>query len=129
MRGSTRIGLRSYTGPTSEIASPRHKEDARMADEGKEKPGGRKSDEAQSAPAMTAPPMRMRQRAPALTKAELRPQAAQALASATKPIVKLPTKLVRQCGRCGEFCSVMVEPGQAPPEFKCKSCDAPSQRG
>ena len=63
------------------------------------------------------------------TKAELRAQAAQALASATKPIVKLPTKLVRQCGRCGEFCSVMVEPGEAAPEFKCKSCDAPAQRG
>jgi len=96
-----------------------------MADQGKEKPDGRKSDD-MAAPAPA--PMRMRQRAPALTKAELRAQADQALASATKPIVKLPTKLVRQCGRCGEFASVMVEPGQAPPEFKCKSCDAP-QRG
>jgi hypothetical protein len=91
-----------------------------MADQGEEKPGGRKSEDmAEPAP----PPMR-RQRAPALTKAELRAQADQALASATKPIVKLPTKLVRQCGRCGEFGSVMVEPGQAAPEFKCKSCDA-----
>jgi hypothetical protein len=36
---------------------------------------------------------------------------------------------VRQCGRCGEFCSVMVEPGETPPEFKCKSCDAPARRG
>jgi hypothetical protein len=97
-----------------------------MADQGKEKPGVRKTDEmAPPAPA----PMRMRQRAPVLTKAELRAQADQALASATKPIVKLPTKLVRQCGRCGEFGSVMVEPGQTPPEFKCKSCDAPTQRG
>ena len=96
-----------------------------MADQGNEKPGGRKTEDmVPPAPA----PMRMRQRAPALTKAELRAQADQALASATKPIVKLPTKLVRQCGRCGEFVSVMVEPGQAPPEFKCKSCDAP-QRG
>jgi ribosomal protein S14 len=43
--------------------------------------------------------------------------------AATKPIVKLPTKLSRQCGRCGEFNSVMVEPGQAPPAFVCKSCD------
>jgi hypothetical protein len=98
-----------------------------MADQGKEKPAGSKAPDAQSAPAMTAP--RARQRAPALTKAELRAQANQALASATKPIVKLPTKLVRQCGRCGEFCSVMVEPGETPPEFKCKSCDAAARRG
>jgi hypothetical protein len=105
------------------------KEDAGMADQGDEKPGGRKAEEAQRAPEMTAPPRVVRQRAPALTKAELRAQAAQALASATKPIVKLPTKLVRQCGRCGEFCSVMVEPGEPAPEFKCKSCDAPTQRG
>jgi hypothetical protein len=104
-----------------------------MADQGKEKPSGRKAEDAERAPEMMAPPAaappRLRQRAPALTKAELRAQANQALASATKPIVKLPTKLVRQCGRCGEFCSVMVEPGQTPPEFKCKSCDAPTQRG
>jgi hypothetical protein len=98
-----------------------------MADQGNEKPGGRKTED-MAPPAPAPAPMRMRQRAPALTKAELRAQADQALASATKPIVKLPTKLVRQCGRCGEFVSVMVEPGQAPPEFKCKSCDAP-QRG
>jgi hypothetical protein len=50
------------------------------------------------------------------------------MAAVTKPIVKLPTKLVRQCGRCGEFSSVMVEPGQEPPEFKCKSCDKPTKR-
>jgi hypothetical protein len=108
------------------IAPPMHKEDARMADQGKEKPDGGKTEDAQRTPGMTVPPPR-RQRAPALTKAELRAQADQALASATKPIVKLPTKLVRQCGRCGEFCSVMVEPGQTPPEFKCKSCDAPQR--
>jgi hypothetical protein len=111
------------------IAPPMHKEDARMADQGKDKPGTRKTEDAPRPPGIVAPPPRMRQRAPALTKAELRAQADQALASATKPIVKLPTKLVRQCGRCGEFCSVMVEPGQTPPEFKCKSCDAPTQRG
>jgi hypothetical protein len=99
-----------------------------MADHGDEKPGGRKAEDAQDAAGMMAPPARVRLRAPALTKAELRAQAAHALASATKPIVKLPTKLVRQCGRCGEFCSVMVEPGEAAPEFKCKSCDAPAQR-
>ena len=100
-----------------------------MADQGKEKPGGRKTEDAPPTSGAMAPPMRVRQRAPALTKAELRAQADQARASATKPIVKLPTKLVRQCGRCGEFASVMVEPGQTPPEFKCKSCDAPAQRG
>jgi len=70
-----------------------------------------------------------RKRGPPLTKAELRAQGDRAVAAATTPIVKLPTKLVRQCGRCGEFASVMVEPGQTPPEFKCKSCDAPAQRG
>ena len=69
--------------------------------------------------------MRDRGRGPALTKAELRAQADRAVTAATKPIVKLPTKLVRQCGRCGEFCSVMVEPGQPAPEFKCKVCDRP----
>ena len=69
-----------------------------MADQDEEKPGGRKSDDvAEPAP----PPMRMRQRAPALTKAELRAQADQALASATKPIVKLPTKLVRELRSLG----------------------------
>src|SRR5947199_10088995 len=92
-----------------------------MADQDGEQPGGRKGDDV-AGPA--APARRMRQRAPALTKGELRTQTGQALASATKPIVRLPTKLVRQCARCGEFGSVMVEPGQAAPEFKCKSCDA-----
>jgi hypothetical protein len=81
-----------------------------MAD--KEKPAGK-----------SAEPPKPRLRAPPMTKAELRAQADLAMAAATKPVVKLPTKLVRQCGRCGEFSSVMVEPGEAPPEFKCKSCD------
>ena len=45
------------------------------------------------------------------------------MAAATKPIVKLPTKHVRQCGRCGEFTTVMVEPGHPVPPFKCKICD------
>jgi hypothetical protein len=67
--------------------------------------------------------MKQRRRLPPLTKAELRAQGDQAMAAATKPIVKLPTKLVRQCGRCGEPTTVMVEPGEAPPAFKCKSCD------
>jgi hypothetical protein len=56
---------------------------------------------------------------------EQRAAGQQAMAQAIKPIVKLPTKLVRQCGRCGEFGSVMVEPGQPAPEFKCKVCDRP----
>ena len=99
-----------------------------MTEQGKDKQGTPKSEDPGRAPEMAAPAPRMRTRAPALTKAELRAQADKAMASATKPIVKLPTKLVRQCGRCGEFCSVMVEPGEAPPEFKCKSCDAPAQR-
>ena len=47
--------------------------------------------------------MKQRQRAAPMTKAELRAQSEQAMAMATKPIVKLPTKLVRQCGGCGEY--------------------------
>ena len=70
--------------------------------------------------------MKERRRAPPMTKEELRAQGEQAMAATTKPIVKLPTKIVRQCGRCGEFTSVMVEPGQATPEFKCKSCNKPA---
>jgi hypothetical protein len=62
-------------------------------------------------------------RGPALTKAEMRAQADAAIAAATKPVVKLPTKLSRQCGRCGEITAVMVEPGDPAPPFKCKSCD------
>jgi hypothetical protein len=67
--------------------------------------------------------MNERRRGPPLTKAELRAQGDLAMAAATKPVQKLPTKIVRQCGRCGEFSSVMVEPGEAPPAFRCKSCD------
>jgi len=65
----------------------------------------------------------MKQRLPPLSKADMRAAAERAVAQANKPIVKLPTKLTRQCGRCGEFASVMVEPGEEPPEFKCKVCD------
>ena len=50
------------------------------------------------------------------------------MANATKPIVKLPTKLTRQCGKCGEVTSVMVNPGDAPPAFKCKRCTRASRR-
>ena len=53
----------------------------------------------------------------------MRAQADAAIAGATKPVVKLPTKLSRQCGRCGEITSVMIEPGGETPAFKCKSCD------
>jgi hypothetical protein len=65
----------------------------------------------------------MKPRRPPLSKAEMRAAADRAVAQSTKPIVKLPTKLTRQCGRCGEFASVMVEPGQEAPEFQCKVCD------
>ncbi|HLQ93853.1 MAG TPA: hypothetical protein VK148_27865 [Xanthobacteraceae bacterium] len=65
----------------------------------------------------------MKQRLPPLSKAEMRAAAERAVSQASKPIVKLPTKLTRQCGRCGEFASVMVEPGEEAPEFKCKVCD------
>jgi hypothetical protein len=73
--------------------------------------------------------MKRRVRGPALTKAELRARGEEAMAAATKPVVKLPTKLVRQCGRCGEFSSVMVEPGEEAPAFKCKVCDKPARDG
>jgi hypothetical protein len=98
------------------------KEDARMADRRTGKPGGRKTKDAHRT-------LGMRRRGPALTKTELRAQGDQAMAAFTRPIVKLPTKLERKCGRCGESISVMVQPGQAPPEFKCKSCDQTTQRG
>jgi hypothetical protein len=71
--------------------------------------------------------MTRRPKAPPTTKAELRAQAERAVASVGKPIVKLPTKLVRQCGRCGESNAVMVEPGDLPPEFRCKHCDGPAK--
>jgi hypothetical protein len=71
--------------------------------------------------------MRDRRRAPPLSKAELRAQGDRAVAAASKPIVRLPTKVVRQCGRCGETSSVMVEPDQPLPDFRCKRCDAPAQ--
>ncbi|MEA2930266.1 MAG: hypothetical protein QOG38_2694, partial [Hyphomicrobiales bacterium] len=37
--------------------------------------------------------------------------------------VKLPTKLMRQCGKCGEMTAVMIDPGAATPPFQCKRCD------
>src|ERR671937_864836 len=53
--------------------------------------------------------MKQRRRGPALSKAELRAQAEQAAAATNKPILKLPTKVVRQCGRCGEPSTVIVD--------------------
>jgi hypothetical protein len=96
-----------------------------MADGGKGNPGGSKAEDARRTPGMMAPFSKARVRGPALSKAELRAQGQQAMAMATKDVVKLPTKIVRQCGRCGESSSIMVEPGHATPAFKCKSCDAP----
>jgi hypothetical protein len=61
-----------------------------------------------------------------MTKAELRAQGIQALAQVTTPIIKLPMKIRRQCGRCGDFNSVLVEPGQAVPAFKCSACGYPA---
>lgn len=72
--------------------------------------------------------MAHRPKGPPMTKAELRAHAEKAIAAATKPITKLPTKLLRQCGRCGESSAVMVEPGDPPPPFQCKHCDGPAKR-
>jgi hypothetical protein len=107
---------------TEKVATLKRKEDARMADWRTGKPGGRKTKDAHRTPGM-------RRRGPALTKAELRAQGDQAMAAFTGPIVKLPTKLERKCGRCGESSSVMVQPGQTPPEFKCQSCNQATLRG
>jgi hypothetical protein len=65
-------------------------------------------------------------RQPAMTKAQLRAQGIQALAQATTPIIKLPMKVRRQCVGCGDFNSVLVEPGQAVPAFKCSACGYPA---
>jgi hypothetical protein len=67
--------------------------------------------------------MKQRPQSPSLTKAELRAQGDHAVSTANKPIIKLPTNLVRKCGRCGESSSVMVQAGQGPPKFTCKFCD------
>jgi len=67
--------------------------------------------------------MTYQRRGPPLTKAELRAQGDLAMATATKAVIKLPTKHTRQCGRCGETTSVMVEPGGTLPAFVCRRCD------
>jgi hypothetical protein len=57
-----------------------------------------------------------------MSKAELRAQGVQALAQASKPVMKLPMKIKRQCARCDHFNSVLVEPGEAVPAFECLAC-------
>ena len=59
-------------------------------------------------------PFKRKPRQPAMTKAQLRAQGVQALVQATTPIIKLPMKIRRQCV-CGDFNSVLVEPGEAVP--------------
>ena len=71
-------------------------------------------------------PFNPKRRSPVLSKAELRAEGIQALAQVTKPIIKLPTKIRRQCGRCGNFESVLVAPGDAVPAFKCSACGYPA---
>ena len=71
-------------------------------------------------------PFKPKPRQPPMTKAELRAQGIQALGQVTTPIIKLPMKIRRQCGRCGDFNSVLVEPGQAVPAFKCSACGYPA---
>ena len=70
----------------------------------------------------TMAPFKPKPRQPPMTKAELRAQGIQALAQVTTPIIKLPMKIRRQCGRCGDFNLVLVEPRQAAPAFKCSAC-------
>jgi hypothetical protein len=56
-----------------------------------------------------------------MTKAELRAQGIQAIAQTTTPITKLPMKIKRRCGGCGDFNTVLVA-GEAVPAFKCSAC-------
>jgi hypothetical protein len=75
----------------------------------------------------TMAPFKPKPRQPPMTKAELRAQGIKALAQATTPIIKLPMKIRRQCGRCGDFNSVLVEPGQVVPAFECSACGYPAE--
>jgi hypothetical protein len=68
------------------------------------------------------PPLKPKSRQPSMSKAELRAQGVQALAQASKPVMKLPMKVKRQCGRCDHFNTVVVEPGAVVPAFKCSAC-------
>jgi transposase-like protein len=74
------------------------------------------------------PPLKPKSRQPSMSKAELRAQGVQALAQAAKPITKLPMKIKRQCGRCDQFNTVLVEPGEAVPDFKCSACGSSKAR-
>src|SRR5215208_1431653 len=73
-------------------------------------------------------PYKPKPRQPAMTKAQLRAQGVLAMAQATTPIIKLPMKVRRQCGGCGEFDTVMVESGLLVPAFKCRACGYPPDR-
>jgi hypothetical protein len=68
------------------------------------------------------PPFKPKPRQPSMSKAELRAQGVLALAQASKPVMKLPMKIKRQCARCDHFNSLLVEPGEAVPAFKCLAC-------
>jgi len=72
-------------------------------------------------------PFKPKPRQPPMTKAELRAQGIKALEHATIPIIKLPMKIRRQYGRCGDFNSVLVEPGQVVPAFECSACGYPAR--
>ena len=74
------------------------------------------------------PPFKPKPRQPSMSKAELRAQGVQALAQADKPITKLPMKLKRQCSHCDRFNSVLVQPGEAVPDFKCSACGCSKAR-
>ena len=50
----------------------------------------------------------------------------QTVEQALRLMIKLPMKIKRQCGRCGDFNSVLVEPGAAAPAFKYSSCGYPA---
>jgi hypothetical protein len=71
--------------------------------------------------------MKQRRRGPPLSKAELRAHADEAVAAHSKPILKLPTKIARQCGRCGEISTVMVKPGDPLPAFAKHSPGQPTE--
>ena len=66
--------------------------------------------------------LKSKPRQPSMRKAELRAQGVQALAQTAKPITKLPMKIKRQCSHCDQFNSVLVQPGEAAPDFKCSAC-------
>jgi transcription elongation factor Elf1 len=68
------------------------------------------------------PPYKRKPHQPSMSKAELRAQGVQEMAQASKPVTKLPMKIKRRCGRCDHFNSVLVEPGEVVPAFKCSAC-------